>query len=319
MKETLRKGRWRLLVWALLSVAALPAAAQSNQVRSLIDQVNMLQRDLNDLQREVYRGEAGGATSALRPGSPAPVPAVGNLLERQERLRHDVETRSASLTNGMERLGHRVDQLRGRVDKLVKDVDFRLGEIERSLAGIADGLAAQQAEAGAAGLPIPPPDGRRAAAGSTTESALAPGVKPLTLREQRFGILPEGTPEERYKFAYSLLRQLDFEQSERAFREFLDAHPDHSLAGNGQYWLGETYYVRGNFSQAAVAFLEGYGKTPTGHKAPDNLLKLGMSLVQLGQNGEACATFQQLIAKFPEASDRIKGIAAREQDRAGCS
>jgi len=299
-------------------VAAMPAAAQSNQVRSLIEQVTKLQRDLNDLQREVYRGEAGGTAGALRPGSPVAVPAVGNLLERQERLRGDLDTRIASLTDSMERLGHRVDQLRGRVDKLVEDVDFRLGEIERSLSRIADAVAAQQAVAPATRSAMPPSDGRRAAAGAS-EGTLAFGVKPLTLREQRSGILPEGTPEERYTFAYSLLRQLDFEKSERAFREFLDAHPDHTLAGNGQYWLGETYYVRGNFSQAAAAFLEGYRKMRDGRKAPDNLLKLGMSLQQLGQNGEACATFRQLTAEFPEASDKIKKIAAKGQDRAGCS
>ena len=319
MKKSLRGVR-RVLVCALLCVAAIPAVAQTNQVRSLIDQVNKLQRDLNDVQREVYRGETGGAASALRPGSQMAVPVVGNLLERQERLRHDLDTRIAGLTDIMERLGHQVDQLSGRVDKLVEDVDFRLGEIERSLASVADGVAARQVEAAATGVPMAPSDGRRAnQAAGATEGPLAPGVKPLTLPEQRSGILPEGTPEERYTFAYSLLRQLDFEKSERAFREFLDAHPDHKLAGNGQYWLGETYYVRGNFSQAAAAFLEGYRKFPAGHKASDNLLKLAMSLVQLGQNGEACATFRQFTVQFPEASDRIKAIAAKEQDRAGCS
>ena len=84
-------------------------------------------------------------------------------------------------------------------------------------------------------------------------------------------------------------------------RNFIQAHPDHELSGNAQYWLGETYYVRKNYEDAVVAYLEGYQKYPKNQKAPDNLLKLGMSLANLGKKQEACATFTQLRQKFPKA------------------
>src|SRR3546814_791628 len=113
--------------------------------------------------------------------------------------------------------------------------------------------------------------------------------------------LPPGSPQEQYNYAYKLLVQSDYADAEGAFREFLGAHPQDPLAGNAQYWLGETFYVRQQYEQASAAFLTGYQNYPKGAKASDSLLKLGMSLAALKQNPEACAALGQMSKQFPAA------------------
>ena len=96
-------------------------------------------------------------------------------------------------------------------------------------------------------------------------------------------ILPEASPLEQYEFATSFLKVGDYNMAERAFREFVDTNPDNDLSGNAQYWYAETFRIRQLYTDAASAYLEGYQKYPKSEKAPINLLKLGVSLVQIGR------------------------------------
>jgi tol-pal system protein YbgF len=130
--------------------------------------------------------------------------------------------------------------------------------------------------------------------------------------------LPEGSAPERYDHAVSLLRRSEYDEAEKALGAFITLYPSDPLTGNAQYWLAESYYVRGQYEKAAGGFLECYTKYPKSSKAPDSLLKLGMSLNQLGQKKEACATFDQLKRELPNASDGVKQLALTEAKRAGC-
>ena len=132
------------------------------------------------------------------------------------------------------------------------------------------------------------------------------------------GRLPQGSTQERYNYAYKLLVQSDYADAEAAFREFVSSHPQDALAGNAQYWLGETYYVRQQFEPAAQAFLQGYQTYPKNAKAPDSLLKLGMSLSAMKKNPEACAALGQLNKEFPNAPPHVKDAANRERGKIGC-
>ena len=131
--------------------------------------------------------------------------------------------------------------------------------------------------------------------------------------------LPAGTPKEQYDYAFDILRKADYGRAETALRMFLEANPNDMLAGNAQYWLGETYYVRGDFEQAAVEFLSGYQAYPSGNKAPDNLLKLGLSMARLGQTDGACTALSRLATEYPEANDTIRRRAQTERGRLTCS
>lgn len=130
--------------------------------------------------------------------------------------------------------------------------------------------------------------------------------------------LPAGSPKEKYDYAFGLLRQANYPAAEQAFQAFLQQHPTDGLAGNAKYWLGETYYVRGDNQNAAIVFAEGFQEYPNSSKAPDNLLKLGMALANLGSTQDACGTFSELRRRYPNAAPTILRRAEREQNRLGC-
>jgi tol-pal system protein YbgF len=159
----------------------------------------------------------------------------------------------------------------------------------------------------AAGVNTAPVDQQTASAGPASQtSASSPAV------------LPAGSPRDQYDFAYKFLLQRDFESAETALGAFVTANPEDSLAGNAQYWLGETFYVRGDYPTAARAFAEGFQRYPDSAKAPDNLLKLGMSLAQLEQNADACITLKKLRIEYPDAPTSIVQRADREIGRLQC-
>jgi tol-pal system protein YbgF len=162
-----------------------------------------------------------------------------------------------------------------------------------------------QAPAGAA-------DAAAAAAAQSQTAALA-NQDPASIQ------LPGNSPQEQYEYATGLLQRGAYPEAGLAFKAFVAQHPKDTLAGNAQYWLGETYYAQSDYKNAAIAFAEGYQKYPKSSKAPDNLLKLGMSLGQTGRKADACTAFKQLASQFPSASGAIKDRTARAQQRYGCS
>jgi tol-pal system protein YbgF len=129
-------------------------------------------------------------------------------------------------------------------------------------------------------------------------------------------LAPE-SPEALYERSNESLLRRQFGDAEAGFSSFVGKYPDHSLAGSAQYWLGETYYAQGNFREAAQNFLHGYKNYPKSRRAPDSLLKLGISLNKLGQTQQACAAFGTIGGEFPNAVDAKKRAQA-ESKRAGC-
>jgi tol-pal system protein YbgF len=123
--------------------------------------------------------------------------------------------------------------------------------------------------------------------------------------------------EELYERSYESLLRKRFGEAEAGFRTFVSRHGEHELAGNAQYWLGETYYVQADYKSAAQAFLAGYQGYPTGRKAPDSLLKLGMSLKRLGQKEQACSAYATVEVKYPKAAEARKR-AQNEAAKTGC-
>ena len=126
-----------------------------------------------------------------------------------------------------------------------------------------------------------------------------------------------GTPEQVYESAYDQYMNRQFGEAEAGFRLFLSRHREHELAGNAQYWLGETYFVQGKYKDAARSFLAGFQSYPKNPRAPNALLKLGMSLNKLGQKEQACGAFAEVPKKYPAAAE-ARNQALRELKRAGC-
>lgn len=131
-------------------------------------------------------------------------------------------------------------------------------------------------------------------------------------------VLPPGSPKEQYAYAFSLLRKRNYQGAEIAFRAFVEKHPDDQLSGNAMYWMGESFYVRKDYTEAARIFLDGYQRFPKGAKAADNLLKLAKSLSEIGEKKSACASYKELLKTFPKASDRMLSAAKNEVVRLKC-
>ena len=164
---------------------------------------------------------------------------------------------------------------------------------------------------GPANVPPQPPL-RAQPAPSATPAAQTAAVAPAA-------VLPAGTPKAQYDYALSLmLKQQNFAKAETALKSFIETNPNDGLTGNAHYWLGETFYVRKSYQDAAFAFAEGFQKYPKGNKAPDSLLKLGMSLDRLEKRREACTAYSRLLSTFPKAGARMKARVQREQSRAKC-
>ena len=132
-------------------------------------------------------------------------------------------------------------------------------------------------------------------------------------------LLPEGDAKARYQYAFGYLRKREFQKAELALKEFLITHPDDPLVPNAMYWLGETYYTRGKYEDAAEIFISGYEQHSKSSKTPDNLLKLGLSLLKLERRADACIAFAQLLSEFPNSSTSLIRRAINERKRHGCA
>lgn len=353
----------RLSVVLLLAGTALPASIESAwaQDAQTIDRINRLERDLQTLQRQVYRGgtppasSSSGSGGSLTDTSSDGSSAANRLNSRIDELENQIR----QMTGRFEEVEFASSQANRRIDKLVEDVDFRLNQLERGgqpPTGQPGGGQQSAPQTGSVeqvkpnaqqqGVPAP---GTPVARGSTSSTpGQAPskegvlGAMPADAQGRPLnnnnaqqqnqqtaratapasasgrGKLPAGSPQERYNYAYKLLVQSDYADAESAFREFVGAHGQDALAGNAQYWLGETYYVRGQYEPAAQAFLQGYQGYPKSAKAPDSLLKLGMSLSAMKKNPEACAALGQLGKEFASAPPHVKDAAIRERTKIGC-
>lgn len=316
-----------LAVAAALAAWPLSLSAQTQDVRGLVDQIERLRRDVDVLQRQLAR--SGGAPPVSSGVSSAPLTGGGggvstSFIEQTDSRFSDLDNQLRDVTGRLEEINFKISQLTTRLDKLVSDVDFRLSALERG--GAPAATAAPSASATPTPVTAPP------AADGGTRMVLVPGGPPSQAPAPATGsgaqtaaiTLPQGSPEAQYEFAYGQLlsaqrEQGDFGRAEQALRAFIAANPSHRLAGNAQYWLGETYYVRRDYQNAAMTFAEGFQKYPNSEKAPDNLLKLGMSLGQLNQKPRACGTFGELEKRYPQASASIKQATQREKQRLGCT
>lgn len=152
---------------------------------------------------------------------------------------------------------------------------------------------------------------------SITPPSLSTGTLPDNM-PQSLAALPNQDAQTLYQQGYGAFLQRDYGEAETAFTKLVAEHPDDPLAGNAQYWAGESQYVRKQYKKAADTFLTGYRKYSGSEKAPDTLLRLGMSLAALGHKDAACSTFKELDDRFPGAPAHIRDQAKGEAGKAGC-
>lgn len=286
----LRRAVSRHVLAGALAAAAFPALAQ----------------DAGQWQR-LERME--GAVAAMG-GSSVQVAELSSSLAADFEVRLQRLERTIAEVNGRnEELGYQVTQLKDRLERINSDIDFRLNSLESVKGG---GLSAVAPGAPAAKAAAEPKGGDREPPADKPAPAAKADAKPAPVA------LPSGPPEKQYEYAFAFLRNQEYDKAEKALQEFVAKNKGNDLAGNAQFWLGETYFVQKKYTEAAVAYAEGMQKYPKNAKAADNLLKLGMSLGQLNKKTEACTAFAQLNKKFPTAAASVKRRAEAEQRRLNC-
>ena len=320
-------SRLLLTAFAASCLAAAPALAQDADLRGLSERLERLGNDIKDIQLYIFRGE-DPAASIMEAGAEQGRSEIAEIAARLEVRFGEVEDQFRSLTGQIEEIAHRIGVVSKRVEKLVSDVDFRLSEIEqaqaealaRTVPSFTQPVAAAPSASPQAALRQPTATAAPGTLGTIPQNALSPDASgALVTALPPAPALPAGTVKEQYNYAFSLLRQQEYAEAERALTAFIETHPGDPLTGNANYWLAETYYVRGDFRKAAGYFAAGYKNFPKSNKASDNLLKLAMSLANLDENDQACLTFKELAERYPDAPPSIKQRAAFESQRAGCN
>ncbi len=323
---------WGLTRWlrycAVLVVVGAPTLARAqyqpqDQDQAMQDRLDRIERDLNMLQRQVYRGAP--AVAAPGGGSAGGSSTAADLEVRMEQL----ESQMRDLTGKVEQITNGLDQLRQRVEQINSDFGVRFDQLSGGGTGTVSAPPPRPApDARVAGGPppgtvVPAPSGGgglNPIFGTLSPPGTAPTRPPPPAAEPASAEPPGGgSPTEQFNHAFGLLKQSDYSGAEAALRAFIEAHPNDPLAGNAQYWLGQTYYARNKFPEAAAAFAEGYKRFPKGPKAADSLLYLSMSLARADQKKNACLTLEQLDQSFPNPTPAVRQRAAAEKKRIGCS
>lgn len=279
-----------------------PAAAPQGEA-GLRQRVEQLEEQFVDLQvtmgtlESLARGGGGSASSAPRSGAPT---SGGD------------ETRMAAMEQ-------QIRALQSQVEQLTQQLRVQGAAGRGPSMGAAAGASAPSGGFGSTTVSTDrDPIGQIIASPQppTAPPAVTPGPAPTPAFPQ--ATASDASAKQLYEAAYGQLLQQDYATAETGFDEFLKRFPNDQLAGNAQYWLGETFFVRGQFKAAANAFLKGYQTYGRSVKAPDSLLKLAMSLDRLGQKDAACSSYSELGVKFPNAPVNVKSRADSERRRLGC-
>jgi tol-pal system protein YbgF len=282
------------------------------------------------------------AAAAAKAEPAAPAANEGGLRQRVEQLEEQLVemqvaigtleslSKGGSSSSGVYRGGSseggaggadagKVAALETQIRALATQVDQLSQQLRQSNAqrASAPAPAAIAAAPPLAAAPVPPSSASADPIGRLVGNAAPQGDAPVASLPQAGA--SDASAKQAYETAYGYLLQQDFGAAEAAFDDFLKRFPSDALAGNAQYWLGETYFARGQFKPAASAFLKGYQTYARSAKAPDSVLKLAMSLDKLGQKDAACASYAELTTKFPNAPGHVKNRADTERRRLGCS
>ena len=302
--------------------------ADNHNIYEIIDQ---LQKDIKTLEKAVYSG-------SIELNSDSSVNLNSNLDNNSEDVltRHllklsEIENQFQELTNKFEEINFKLDKLSNRMSKVQADNQIRFQDLENVVSSDAttNKLTKKTNNEQMEVLPgsSQPQDlgsisYKDTATNETSQKTNSVDSTALVVTETfqaEEKILPNESPDKQYQFATSFLKVGDYSTAERAFREFVDTNPEHNLAGNAQYWYAETFRIRQLYTDAASAYLEGYQRYPKGEKAPINLLKLGVSMVQIGEKDQGCKMINGVEEQYPEANQSVIQKAKYESQKFECN
>ena len=313
----------KILILVNLFITKIAIADNHN----IYETLELIQKDIKTLEKAVYSGSIdiqNDASSSSNFDNNSEDVLTRHLLKLTE-----IENQFQELTNRFEEINFKLDKLSNRLSKVQADNQIRFQDIETAMIS-EDGTkkvtkkinednslpgSSTPQDLGSISYKdtVPEETTQKIESVETTASIVTENFQ----AEEK--ILPDEAPDKQYEFATSFLKVGDYPTAERAFREFVLSNPDHQLAGNAQYWYAETFRIRQLYTDAAAAYLEGYQKYPKGDKAPINLLKLGVSMVNIGEKDQGCKMINGVEKQYPKANQSVIQKAKYESQKFECN
>ncbi len=301
---------------------------------NIYETLEIIKNDLKTLERAVYSGSIEIENTSISSSDLEIDSNSEDVLTRHLLKLSEIEGQFRELTNNFEEINFKLDKLSNRLSKIQADNQVRFQDIETSLSSgiLSDSSSKLSLKPKIDENKILPGSSQPQDLGSisykdTETSDTSQQIQSVettaTIVTENFQsedkILPQDvSPEKQYEFATSFLKVGDYSTAERAFREFVLSNTDHELAGSAQYWYAETFRIRQLYTDAASAYLEGYQKYPKGKKAPINLLKLGVSMVQIGEKDQGCKMITGVELQYPNANQSVIQKAKYESKKFEC-
>ena len=313
-----------IITFILISFTNIAFADNHN----LNEVLELIQKDLKTLEKAVYSDSANLGTKSNQKTLDK---NSEDVLTRHLLKLSEIENQFQELTNKFEQINFKLDKLSNRLSKVQADNQIRFQDIENVLSSLGtdkkitfkkkkelkESLPGSSQPQDLGSISYKDTENKNASQEIQSVDTTATIVTETFQAEEK--ILPEDSPEKQYEFATSFLKVGDYSTAERAFREFVVTNPKHKLAGNAQYWYAETFRIRQLYTDAATAYLEGYQKYPKGEKAPINLLKLGVSMVQIGEKEQGCKMIEGVEKQYPKANQSVLQKAKYESKKFECS
>tara|TARA_B100001250_G_scaffold115898_1_gene98276 strand:+ start:3085 stop:4068 length:984 start_codon:yes stop_codon:yes gene_type:complete len=300
------------------------ANAENSEVNEIL---STIQKDLRTLERAVY--SESFSESQKKSSSALNNQDTENALTRHLLKLSELEKIIQDLINRYEEINFQIDKLSARLSKVQADNQLRFQQLENN--STSDNSTTSLPKQNLNKNKILPGSSQPQELGSISYKDMTDNSEKQSIQsvettksvvsevfKSEEKILPKGSPKEQYEFATSFLKVGDYNMAERAFREFVDNNPENELSGNAQYWYAETFRIRQLYTDAASAYLEGYQKYPKSEKAPINLLKLGVSLVQIGEKDQGCLMIVGVKKEYPNATQSVLQKAKYEEKKFEC-
>lgn len=297
--------------------------AQQDKMNELLDKLEKIQKDIQTLEKAVYTKNTNLPSDNI---------LLNEALTKQLSKISELEKQIQQMTQKYEENSYQLQQFTDKLNKVSNDNQLRLQQLENNKFA-SDKVSSPKEVIEEKKISPPKISNQNVLNKEEVEETNADednslkdksvNTESLKLKEKpnkaQAKILPKASAAERYKFAMNIMKSGDFEKAEIAFKEFVDAHAKHELAGSAQFWYGETFYIRQLYEDAAVAFLDGYQKYPNSPKAPENLLKLGVTLAELGEIEQGCKMISNLKKAYPKIDASILQKSSYEKKRFNCA
>lgn len=233
-----------------------------------------LEKDMNGV-----RTESREKTDLAKKEILSEVEKVRGEFSQIRKTAADLQARLDAEREGMRALSGKLDDVSIALKKPAEDIALLREETDRKIASLTDRLV--EIEKRLADL----------TAARVTE-----------VRKQS-----EATPEDQYKNALERYQKGEYGEARAILTDFLRKNPDHDLAANAQYWIGETWFSEKNYEQAILAFQDVIKNYPGKEKIPAAMLKQGMSFAELGDTKSARFIYRKLVEDFPKSEEAKKG------------